>query len=398
MDSRLYWIWLQAAVPLGHRAAGRILEDGRRPEAIHAAGEKELAAMGLAGLPGLLDKQLDGAADTLRRACAGKDWVLTPDDAAYPQRLREIAGPPLALFCRGDAPDWQERPAFGLVGTRRATDGGKRNAACLAAGLAAGGMIVVSGGAVGIDGAAHFGAVRAGGVTVVVMACPVTGTYPEENEELRREIVASGGLLLSEFPPGRAAKCDFHVRNRLISGLSVGVCLGETPERSGSLITGTLARDQGRDVYAMPGDLQTGRNGGAHQQIRSGAVLVTRAEEILEDYQERFPGLLDLQAAAKAQEAMSAFCRRQMNGRARQAPEAGKRRAARERRDDEPRPLPAGASAQAAALHALLKAEPAQADTLAEEAGLPLSQALAALTELELLGAARGYPGRRYGL
>ena len=393
MDSRLYWIWLQAAVPLGHRAAGRILEDGRRPEAIHAAGEKELAAMGLAGLPGLLDKQLDGAADTLRRACAGKDWVLTPDDAAYPQRLREIAGPPLALFCRGDAPDWQERPAFGLVGTRRATDGGKRNAACLAAGL-----IVVSGGAVGIDGAAHFGAVRAGGVTVVVMACPVTGTYPEENEELRREIVASGGLLLSEFPPGRAAKCDFHVRNRLISGLSVGVCLGETPERSGSLITGTLARDQGRDVYAMPGDLQTGRNGGAHQQIRSGAVLVTRAEEILEDYQERFPGLLDLQAAAKAQEAMSAFCRRQMNGRARQAPEAGKRRAARERRDDEPRPLPAGASAQAAALHALLKAEPAQADTLAEEAGLPLSQALAALTELELLGAARGSPGRRYGL
>ena len=354
--------------------------------------------MGLAGLPGLLDKQLDGAADTLRRACAGKDWVLTPDDAAYPQRLREIAGPPLALFCRGDALDWQERPAFGLVGTRRATDGGKRNAACLAAGLAAGGMIVVSGGAVGIDGAAHFGAVRAGGVTVVVMACPVTGTYPEENEELRREIVASGGLLLSEFPPGRAAKCDFHVRNRLISGLSVGVCLGETPERSGSLITGTLARDQGRDVYAMPGDLQTGRNGGAHQQIRSGAVLVTRAEEILEDYQERFPGLLDLQAAAKAQEAMSAFCRRQMNGRARQAPEAGKRRAARERRDDEPRPLPAGASAQAAALHALLKAEPAQADTLAETAGLPLSQALAALTELELLGAARGYPGRRYGL
>ena len=176
MDSRLYWIWLQAAVPLGHRAAGRILEDGRRPEAIHAAGENELAAMGLAGLPGLLDKQLDGAADTLRRACAGKDWVLTPDDAAYPQRLREIAGPPLALFCRGDAPDWQERPAFGLVGTRRATDGGKRNAACLAAGLAAGGMIVVSGGAVGIDGAAHFGAVRAGGVTVVVMACPVTGT------------------------------------------------------------------------------------------------------------------------------------------------------------------------------------------------------------------------------
>ena len=166
MDSRLYWIWLQAAVPLGHRAAGRILEDGGRPEAIHAAGENELAAMGLAGLPGLLDKQLDGAADTLRRACAGKDWVLTPDDAAYPQRLREIAGPPLALFCRGDALDWQERPAFGLVGTRRATDGGKRNAACLAAGLAAGGMIVVSGGAVGIDGAAHFGAVRAGGVTI----------------------------------------------------------------------------------------------------------------------------------------------------------------------------------------------------------------------------------------
>ena len=116
------------------------------------------------------------------------------------------------------------------------------------------------------------------------------------------------------------------------------------------------------------------------------------------DYQDRFPGLLDLQAAAQAQEAMSAFCRRQTNGRAHKAPAAGERRAARERRDGEPRPLPTGASAQAAALHALLKAEPTQADTLAEAAGLPLSQALAALTELELLGAARGYPGRRYGL
>ena len=398
MDSRLYWLWLHAAVPLGHRAAGRILENGLRPEAIHAAGEDELTAMGLSGLPGLLNKHLDAAADTLRRACTGKDWVLTPDDAAYPQRLREIEGPPLVLFCRGDAPDWQNRPVFGVVGTRHATPGGKRNAACLAAGLAAGGMIVVSGGAVGIDGAAHFGAVRAGGVTVVVMACPVTGAYPEENEELRREIVASGGLLISEFAPGSPAKCDFHIRNRLISGLSVGVCLGETPERSGSLITGNLAREQGRDVYAMPGDLQTGRNGGAHQQIRNGAVLVTKAEEILEDYLYRFPGQLDLQAAAQAQEAMNAFCRRQSGGHSRRAADAGERRAAEERKSVEPRPLPVGASAQAAALHALLKAEPAQADALAEAAGLPLNQTLAALTELELLGAARGFPGRRYGL
>lgn len=281
-----------------------------RPEAIHAAGEDELTAMGLSGLPGLLNKHLDAAADTLRRACTGKDWVLTRTTQRIPKGCGKSKG--RRWFCSAGAtrPTGRIAPSLGWWGTRHATPGGKRNAACLAAGLAAGGMIVVSGGAVGIDGAAHFGAVRAGGVTVVVMACPVTGAYPEENEELRREIVASGGLLISEFAPGSPAKCDFHIRNRLISGLSVGVCLGETPERSGSLITGNLAREQGRDVYAMPGDLQTGRNGGAHQQIRNGAVLVTKAEEILEDYLYRFPGQLDLQAAAQAQEAMNAFCRR----------------------------------------------------------------------------------------
>lgn len=418
-DSRVWWIWLQQALPLGHPAADLVLRGSLRPREIYEADGKRLEELGFPAecRAALADKSLDRAKRIFRLACAGGDWLLTPDDAYFPQRLREIVGGPLALYCRGEMPDLNALPAFGVVGTRHASESGRLNAACLGAGLAAGGMVVVSGGAVGIDGAAHFGAVRAGGRTIVVKAGSLDDLYPEENEGLRREIVQSGGLLVSEFPPGSKSRCDFHVRNRLISGMSVGVCLVEAPGRSGALITATLAREQGRDVYAMPGDIPSHLNDGAHRRIQEGALLATRAEDILSDYLADYPGMLDLEAAAKAQEAMAAFLIRkgrresghpQPKGR---SGKASRKSAAASAKPEgpvtgpeapasspQPAPLPETVSAGARRIHGALERAPLPLEQLAETAGLPVAAALVALTELELCGCARSHAGQQYSL
>lgn len=407
VDSRVYWIWLQQALPLGSRDAGRILQDGLRPEALHTAARPELEAMGFSGrsLDGLCQKSLEEAEKSLRALLAAGDYLLTPDDAYYPPLLRSLIGGPLALYCRGELPNMHLVPAFGIVGTRRPTESGRQNAACLAAGLAAAGFVVVSGGAVGIDAAAHLGAVRAGGQTVLIKAGPLDSSYPIENAGLREEILASGGLILSEYPPGGRELCNFHVRNRLISGLSLGVCLVETPKRSGALITATCAREQGRDVFAMPGDVPAHRNDGAHRLIQEGAGLVTRAEDILSEYEARYPGMLDLEAAGKAQEAMAAFLK--AGSRAGYPPAPPKPAAAPRRAEKRPEPpaaekkavpLPEGASARAAQVYACLGFAPVSADEIAGKTGLPASAVLAALTELELLGCAQGGAGQSYRL
>lgn len=406
VDSRIYWIWLQRAIPLGSRDAGRILQNGLRPETLYAAAGPELETMGFAGrsLDGLCLKSLEEAEGILQALLGAGDYLLTPDDAYYPALLRPLTGGPLALYCRGELPNLEITPAFGIVGTRHPTESGRQNAASLAAGLAAAGLVVVSGGAVGIDGAAHLGAVRAGGRTVLIKAGPLDSSYPVENAGLREEILSSGGLILSEYPPGSREPCNFHVRNRLISGLSLGVCLVETPKRSGALITAACAREQGRDVFAMPGDVPAHRNDGAHRLIQEGAGLVTRAEDILIEYEARWPGLLDFEAAGKAQEAMAVF----LGGKVRAArrpeppkpspPRRTERRPEPPAAGEKPVPLPEGASAQASQVYACLGLAPVSADEIAGKTGLPAGTVLAALTELELLGCARSGAGQSYRL
>ena len=405
MDSRLYWIWLQQALPAGSRAVEDLLDAFGHARVVYEATEEQLKQIGMTDelCRRLSDKSLDTAHRILNRVLELGDWVLTPEDALFPLSLRHMTGCPAALYARGAMPDLDLSPAVAVVGTRHASRDGWREAYALSAGLAAGGMVVVSGGAVGIDAAAHSGALAGGGRTIVVMACPLNENYPMDNESLRRQVVASGGLLLSEFPPNEPYKCEFPIRNRLMVGLSQAVCLAETPTRSGARITARLAREQNREVFALPGALAGHLYDGAHKEIQSGATLVIRATDILREYAPLYPGMLDLEAAEQMQKQME-------HGPSPQPKEKEKprRKRSRPRGESKPQPTvtktalsvsavcPDTASAAAQQVYAVLNDRFVPVDELAAATALPVAAVLAALTELEMYGCAENGAGQQY--
>ncbi len=207
--------------------------------------------------------------------------LLTPASSVFPESLRAIPDSPVLLYCWG-ALDWLDQPAVAIIGARTATDYGRRIAEGLAVELAALGITIVSGAAYGIDAAAHRGALSAGGGTVAVLGCGIDVVYPRAHADLFREIV-DNGLLLSEYPLGTQPEgFRFPARNRIISGLVKGVVVVEATEKSGSLITARLALDQGREVFAVPGRIDSPKSAGTHRLIQQGAHLVHAVADIVE--------------------------------------------------------------------------------------------------------------------
>jgi DNA processing protein len=206
--------------------------------------------------------------------------LLTWSDERYPALLREIADPPCALYLRGTLSS-ADRISVAVVGTRRASGYGRDSAGKLCGDLARAGVTVVSGLAVGIDTAAHRGALAAGGRTLAVLGCGIDVPYPAANARLREEIVA-GGALLSEFPMGSGPEpWHFPARNRIVSGLTLGTLVVEGDMKSGALITAEFASEQGREVFAVPGEVRNMRAVGPHRLIQDGAKLVHDVEDIL---------------------------------------------------------------------------------------------------------------------
>lgn len=413
MDSRLYWIWLQQVLPAGSRAVSDLLDAFGHARTVYNATLDEYKKAGLSHelCQRLADKSLDKAHRILDRVLELGDWMLTPEDALYPLCLRHCGAPPVVLYARGVMPDLDSTPAVAVVGTRHATREGLLEARALAAGLAAGGMVVVSGGAMGIDAAVHAGALDGGGVTIVVMACPLNVEYPAENADLRRRVVASGGLLLSEFPPDEEYKCDFHIRNRIMAGLSQAVCLAQTPSRSGARITARLGREYNREVYALPGTLSGHRYDGAHKEIQGGATLVIRATDILREYAPMYPGMLDLEAAETAQRlaegrplpiveepSKAEKTKREKAKKPMRVPRRKKREAEAPSVDVQAisTACPDGASQAAKSVYDVLTAQPQPVDLLVEKTGMPIPALLAALTELEMFGCAANSAGQQY--
>jgi DNA processing protein len=284
-EEELYWLALRMTPGLGTRKAGLLIERFRSPQRIFRASVSELEDAGLLG----------GVAHTIASGCSFEDaaaqqqklretgtTLVTLGDAAYPQPLRDIFDPPVTLFARGNVELLQDL-MIGVVGTRRPTPYGLAAAERLSADLAQAGLTIVSGMARGIDTASHRGALSVNGKTIAVLGCGADIVYPSENRRLSAEIVAKG-LIVSEFPMGAVAfPQNFPIRNRIISGVSAGLLVVEGAQYSGSAITAKLAIDQGKEVFAVPGNITSKMSWGPNLLIKQGAKLVQDWNDVVVD-------------------------------------------------------------------------------------------------------------------
>lgn len=305
MAALKYWIWLTTRRGLTPLQTFRLLDHFGTPEAAYFADREEYRLCGLTDWQQrtLLDKSLDGAERILGDCDRLGIRILTIQDAEYPERLRQIANPPCMLYVKGKLFPFDELVTVGVVGTRRPTEYGKIMAGRLGMELARGGALVVSGIARGLDAAALRGALKGGGSVVSVLGGGIDVVYPAENRWLYEDVAAAGALI-SEYPPGTENKGEhFPIRNRIISGLSLGVAAVEAEERSGTLITMRLALDQGRDAFAVPGNADAPMSRGTNLLIQRGeAKLILSGWDILCEYEYLLPGRVSRPEPLPAQE------------------------------------------------------------------------------------------------
>ena len=287
-----HWLWLAHRPGINEHLKALLLQFFGSPEQVYSAGQGEYASVpGLtpAGKKALADKDLapfEAALETCRQKGIR---ILTYEDQEYPWRLKNIYHPPLVLYYKGSLPAFSGTPVIGLVGTRKCSAYGFSVAKRLGGEISACGGLVVSGLAEGIDAAAMSGALQAGYPAVGVLGTGVDVVYPACNRALFAQ-VEQNGCLLSEFLPGtRAFKWNFPRRNRIISGLSVGVVIVEAPERSGALHTARAALEQSRDLYAVPGNVDLPSFAGSNQLLREGACPVCCGWDVMSEYTSLFP-------------------------------------------------------------------------------------------------------------
>lgn len=372
-SNELFWLALGLTPSLGPGRARHLVERFGSVDNVFRATLTELEGAGLPAAAAqalALGKSMEAAQEEMMRAAAAGAEILTLDSAVYPQRLRQIYDPPVVLYVRGAA-DILSQPGVAVVGTRHPTPYGLGMAERLSCDLAARGIIILSGLARGVDTAAHRGALAARGKTVAVFGTGVDVVYPRENSRIADQILALGGALISEFPVGTfAAPQNFPIRNRIISGLSLGVLVVEAGEYSGTRITARCALEQSRELFAVPGNVTNRLSWGPNTLIKQGAKLTATWEDVWEELP------TDVQAALRP---------------------AG---------ENESNPPATASLFQADKLPpherkvlALLRAdESTHIDALVEklEDQLSSSEIFAALFELELAGKIRQMPGKNY--
>lgn len=373
VSQQAYWLALALTPGLGATRGRKLVGHfGSAANVFHAS----LTELEAAGLPAVSAQSIATGASLTRaeeeiiKAQEVKAKIVTPADSEFPHRLLEIYDPPLCLYVRGD-PSILSSPGIAVVGTRHPTPYGVGMSERLSCDLSARGIIIISGLARGVDTAAHRGAVNAKGRTIAVFGTGVDVVYPRENAKLAEQILSLGGALISEFPIGSfAAPQNFPIRNRIISGLSVGVLVLEAGEYSGTRITARCALEQSREVYAVPGNVTNKLSWGPNTLIKQGAKLVATWEDVWEE----LPSEVRLKLEADRPNESATASMASLFDNAALSPHEKK-------------------------LYALLRQdEMTHIDELVEKVqpAMSSSEMFAALFELELSGKVRQLPGKNY--
>ena len=415
-----HWIWLAHRPGVNDRMKAQLLQHFQDPEDIYYADSE--AVTHIEGITeeaaaALQDKDLTAAEEILEACDRAKLHILTYRDAAYPSGLKNIPDPPVVLYYKGQLPDLDALPVIGVVGTRKASAYGMTTAKRMGYQIGKCGGIVVSGMAYGIDGMAMAGALTAGQKVVGVLGCGADIVYPLSNRALFRD-VEQYGCILSEFPPGYPpGKWTFPKRNRIISGLSNGVLVIEAPEMSGALITARLAAEQGRDVFAVPGNIDMPSFIGSNRLLRDGAIMVSSGWDVLSEYTALYPDKIHKDNGPSHQRAYPDEVSKAASEREQPMPKVAQKAVipkenANLKKNLEKKSIDKEASTAYSDVNAILpklsederkivsaiQSGERLVDDVIAETGLTTGKMLASLTMLELKGVLRRLPGKRISL
>lgn len=377
-----YWIWLSLALGTGNAKQKKLYEMYESINDFYNGGIYEWRVCGIFN-----EKEIDALENTslsdavcIIDKCKKLGYnIVCFDDDEYPQKLKDIYNPPCVLYVWGRLPSFDDKLSIAMVGTRKATQYGVMTSHVLSASLSKLGAIIVSGGAMGVDSASHIGTLEAGGLTVCVLGCGIDYRYLMSNASLRKNI-ASTCAVISEFVPGtKSLPYNFPLRNRIISGLSDGVIVVEADEKSGSLITVNHALEQGREVFAVMGNINSRYSTGTNKMIKDGAIPVTSYMDVVEAFpQYNIVSENDTFEVEKPE--LSSRNNNELN----KEPVLHK--------ED----LDISESAQK--VYRCIGNEPIHIDKIIVQTGLPVSKVLQSLTELELLSLISCQQGRLYKL
>lgn len=397
MTAIKYWLWLASLKGVPGQIKLSLLHYFGSPERIFMAesGEYLLVEDMTRAIAELLEDKSMREADRILGECERLGLrVLTLHDAEYPDRLRNIYDPPIVLYIKGRLPLFDDEVAIAMVGARKSSDYALRACEQISYQLAGHGAVIVSGLAAGGDAAAHRGALRSGGFTAAVIGGGHDIVYPFENRFLYEDL-AVRGVILSEYPPGTHHDGKhFPVRNRIISGLSLGVVVTEAAERSGTLITAARALDQGRDIFAIPGRIDDPACAGSNRLLRDGAMVVTEAWDVLMHYESLYPHKLHGRGVREAVR----FGEQETAERIEEA-------APKKQLGQEEPALPKleldgdhGLNNDQIAILRALDGRMMQVDDIIETTQIPTRQVLSSLTVLEIEGFVTQHSGKRFAL
>ena len=414
-NTTLYWLWLQNLCGEGSVLPEVLVSHFGSVKGVYEADEDDyerVSGITARSVKKLADKSLDKAREILAYCKNEGVGILTPDSALYPKRLNRIPCKPAVLYYKGIMVDFDLEVCIAEVGTREMTEYGSRNAYTMAYDMARGGAVVVSGMAKGVDGMAHRGALDAGGYTVAVLGCGIDRAYPSEHVGLMNKITKCG-VVMTEFRPftppiGR----NFPMRNRIISGLSLGTLVVEAPKKSGALITAETALKQGRDVFAIPGKVGELNSEGSNVLIKNGAKMVTSATDILVEYQKLYPTKIDLNkitAIRSRNFAPASFVATELPKFSEKRRESAEKRARvseekmtkplKEEKEEKSYTLPTDVEGKQLEILTLLMNEGEMtADVISIKTDTPITDILVELTMLEITGHISANPGGTYKL